>query len=427
VAGEGSSLLIADHSGKTFSSLFWSKDGKRISYLRRLTTAINDDSYESADAASGKVLATEKGFSFESAYALEDGRLFFLRDAPTHFNDAYSLWVVRINTKNGAFISVPRQIASLEHGSAFGLTGSEDGSQLSLVIERGHPHVYVGALHQPGPALVDIQRLTFDTRTDYPHAWLTDNQTVIFESDRSGSYRLYQQRLQDRIAQELNTGTGQAVLPRVTPDGKWILYAVKPHVTRSEEDRLFRIPVGGGLPERIPIDGSLDDFECPLREGTCVLRETEDNKAIVYYALDPIAGKGRELARTGWLPQVIGDWCVSPDGLSIALTSHDVGNPRIRLIPLYKSLDIQERELKVNGVNKLWGISWSADGKGWYVAADMGAGSSILYVSLQGASHVLHETPWSTWAVPSPDGSKLAFVDQAVDSNAWIWQVKKEQ
>ncbi len=422
-AGEGAHSLIVDRSGMGFTGMFWSRDGKRVSYLRRLTYPSEEDTYESTDAVSGKVLATEKNITFESAYPLEDGRVFLLRDAPAHMNDAYSLWVVNTNTAKGAFVSAPRQIAPLDPGRAFELTGSEDGSKLSIVIERGSPHVYVGTLHQPGPTLVDVQRLTYDTRTDYPHAWLPDNQTVIFESNRGGSYRIYKQRLQDHTAQELGTGTGQAVLPQVTPDGKWILYAVKPHVVPSPEDKLFRIPVSGGTPEQVPIGGPLNEFGCSLRGTGCVLMEAEDNKPLIYYALDPVTGKGRELARTSWLPHVIQDWCISPDGSAVALTSHDAGDPRIRIVPLNKSSGLHERELPVSGYGKLWGISWSADGKGWYVAAATDVGTLLLYVNQQGESHILRDTPLGTWGVPSPDGSKLAFVDKAVDSNVWMWQM----
>jgi hypothetical protein len=48
-------------------------------------------------------------------------------------------------------------------------------------------------------------------------------------------------------------------------------------------------------------------------------------------------------------------------------------------------------------------------------------------VNLQGESHVLRATPLPTWAVPSPDGSKLAFIDQAVDSNVWMWEIEPQR
>jgi hypothetical protein len=54
----------------------------------------------------------------------------------------------------------------------------------------------------------------------------------------------------------------------------------------------------------------------------------------------------------------------------------------------------------------------------------LNAGGIFLYVNQQGESRVLRDTPWGTWGVPSPDGSKLAFVDKAVDSNVWMWQIE---
>jgi len=71
----------------------------------------------------------------------------------------------------------------------------------------------------------------------------------------------------------------------------------------------------------------------------------------------------------------------------------------------------------------LQGIAWPADGKGWYVAADSQLGTVLLDVDLNGESHVLRRTQLSNWGVPSPDGCKLAFVDRAVDSNVWLWQI----
>jgi hypothetical protein len=106
---------------------------------------------------------------------------------------------------------------------------------------------------------------------------------------------------------------------------------------------------------------------------------------------------------------------------------HDAGNPRIRIVPLNKNAGLHERELPVSGYGKLWGITWSADGKGWYAAAETGVGTLLLFVNQQGESHILRETPLGTWAVASPDGSKLAFVDKAVDSNVWMWQVGKDR
>lgn len=94
----------------------------------------------------------------------------------------------------------------LDRGKAIGMSGADDGNKLCLVVVKGQPHVYVATLHQPGPTLIDEQRLTYDTQADYPHSWLHDNQTVVYESNRTGSYRLYKKRLQDHLPVEIGTG-----------------------------------------------------------------------------------------------------------------------------------------------------------------------------------------------------------------------------
>jgi hypothetical protein len=55
--------------------------------------------------------------------------------------------------------------------------------------------------------------------------------------------------------------------------------------------------------------------------------------------------------------------------------------------------------------------------KAWFSS---GTGALMVHVNQQGESHILRIMPLGTWGVPSPDGAKLAFIDEAVDSNVWM-------
>ncbi|MFL6465437.1 MAG: hypothetical protein ACJ73N_13625, partial [Bryobacteraceae bacterium] len=227
--------------------------------------------------------------------------------------------------------------------------------------------------------------------------------------------------LDDRRAETIAATAGEEALPQLSPDGKWILYAFKPGPLPKPTDSLFRVPVGGGSPVQIDISGPLDEFRCPLFGTGCILRETISHKEFVYYALDPVKGKGRELGHTSWIPHILGDWDVSPDGLTVALPYRDPVNRKIRIVPLGgKTEQLHEKEITVDAFAKLYGLTWAADGKGWYVSVQTDVGFSLLYVNLNGQSHLLRETVGGTWGVPSPDRRKLAFVDQTVDSNVWV-------
>ena len=146
-----------------------------------------------------------------------------------------------------------------------------------------------------------------------------------------------------------------------------------------------------------------------------------DHQQYVYYSLDPVKGKGRELARTAWLPNTFGDWALAPDGSAVALPYHNRQPPQIRVVLLQPAAGRQETELQVKSAGVLWGVTWAANGVGWFANVRQGETCSLVYIDAAGTMSVLRETNYNTWGVPSPDGRKLAFVDYTPDRNVWLW------
>jgi hypothetical protein len=70
------------------------------------------------------------------------------------------------------------------------------------------------------------------------------------------------------------------------------------------------------------------------------------------------------------------------------------------------------------GLTDIRGLVWAADGRGWFVSIDTTVGNRLLYVYLDGRFHVLGDI--QGWAVPSPDGRRVAFLDRIVATNAWV-------
>ena len=60
-----------------------------------------------------------------------------------------------------------------------------------------------------------------------------------------------------------------------------------------------------------------------------------------------------------------------------------------------------------------WLAKWLVPGKA--------SGGLIMYVDLQGRFTNLLATTTPTYAVPSPDGRRIAFPDWSVSSNAWLF------
>lgn len=215
---------------------------------------------------------------------------------------------------------------------------------------------------------------------------------------------------------------GENVVAHITPDGKWVIYQCR---LRPDNWTLMRVPAEGGNPEPVPIGGKLkefDEYQCPQQPGTqCVLR-TVENGQFVFSELDPVRGKGRELARTESGPTVSEDWSLSPDGSEVAIPDHDPHDAKIRLVALRnREPGMAERTITLNGLRYLNGVVWAADGRGLYVSVRTSFSGLELYTDLQGHSSELLESPTPIYMVPSPDGRHVGFPGFTARSNAWLF------
>ncbi|MBV8570494.1 MAG: protein kinase [Acidobacteriaceae bacterium] len=420
----------------SFSALIWSPDSKRISYQRREYAPPRDRpiapygspgpprnayNYEAVDADTGRVVASQRDVVMTSACSLQDGRVLYVRWVSAIETLRDQLWELRTDPKSGKVLGPPRQITHSSDLKLSSISAVFDGSKVALVRRSEYSNTYVADLPpgKPVPELLSIRRLTFAMADDYPHAWTPDSRAVIFESNRNGTFALFRQKIDEREPEPLVFSNDDSVLPQASPDGKWVLYR------KDREERthrtLMRVPMQGGTPGPVPHTGNVEEFRCGLQPGSrCVVRSTE-NDQFVFYELDPLRGKGRELARTGWIPSLIGDWDLSPDGSSIAIPNHDPQNAQIRVVSLDATEpDMAERVVRVDGARNLGAVDWAASGQEWYVVEKRPLEMVLFDVESDGHSRELLKSTNMLWAVPSPDGRKIAFPEDATSSNVWM-------
>ncbi|MBV9084658.1 MAG: protein kinase [Acidobacteriaceae bacterium] len=417
----------------SFTSLFWSPDGKRIAFQRveygtgdlasspNAFLALNTyhHEYESVNVDSGQSVFSAKHFVMESAYGLDDGSILFLRNTPEK-SLVYDLWRVRTDPHTGRLLNSPQQ---LTHGdyNLRQISASPDGKEIVAVRDvDSHPNIYLADLPPTDqyPRFSRIRRLTFSDADDFPHAWTPDSRLLIFESTRNGNSDLFRQEIDGSEAQPLVVSNRFKALPRITPDGKWIFYNEQ---TPTNRWNLMGFPIEGG-PAKIflanqPVQG---EFACALgTAGRCVTRAVQ-NGQFLFRDLNPDGGAGRELAKTAWSPAVVGDWDISPDGSQVAIPDHDPRKATIRLVPLDARAGASEKVVTIRTLKNLSGVVWAADGKDWYVAA-VDANRGVLYVvNLDGQVRThLMESIRPTYAVPAPDGQHVAFADWTASANVW--------
>lgn len=299
------------------------------------------------------------------------------------------------------FLGKARKIASLpgDDTTLLGLSVTRDGKEAMVLRRSDQQPVFVGDFSQPPPRITNIRRLTLDERTNYPHAWTADSRAVIFESNRNGNFDRFKQYVDRRTPEPIVATPSTEILAQLSPDGRFVLYAAHPHENQNGwyykpgTYTLMRVPVEGGTPQEVPIGGPLDEFRCAVGGGRCVLRTTEPGEYRTYYDLDPVRGKGRELARTKITEEVLGDWDVSPDGTHVAIPNHDSREAYIRVVSLEpKPNEAREHRVALNGLADLSGLVSAADGHGWFVSVNTTVGNacctSILMAGL---------IPWATF------------------------------
>jgi Tol biopolymer transport system component len=268
------------------------------------------------------------------------------------------------------------------------------------------------------------RRLTVEDSDDLPSSWTPDGKSVLFSSDRDGRFHIFRQAINQTRAEAVTAGPEDDLWPVVTPDGSWILYKMAPssEVPQRQPVRLMRVPVSGGAPQFVADLPPDSEVLCARLPSTlCILAEPGP-KQFFFYALDPVNGRGRELARTEVAPGIT-EMDLSPDGSRIALSIWEMERGRIRILDLAGKT---ARDLEVQGQHGLLCLAWSADGRGFFVRSFGHVDSSerrLLYVGLDGAVRVLRRTITTTGPVllrPSPDGRYLAWAENMWDSNAWM-------
>jgi Tol biopolymer transport system component len=285
--------------------------------------------------------------------------------------------------------------------------------------------VYVADVEANGTQITTPRRLMLTESWDHPTAWTADSKAVVFFSDRKGHGSIFKQSLQGDAPEPIETGPGDAIVPRISPDGAWILYVVHPKEGGlSAPARLMRIPVAGGPAELVLTANIVDSHRCARSPATvCAIAErSADRRQLIFTSFDPKYGRGGELTRLDVNPTSTDYvWDLSPDGTRIALRDRSE-QQHIMIISLTGH---PPQAFQVKGwILAEYGLDWTADGKGLFVSSPVPGGVALLHLDLQGNARPLWEQKGGsvTWGVPSPDGRHLAMPGNTQNSNIWTIQ-----
>jgi DNA-binding winged helix-turn-helix (wHTH) protein/Tol biopolymer transport system component len=400
----------------------WGWDSKHLAYARVFSGVDKVDTViETLDLETGKITISFSDPDITSGIPLPDGRIVYSRNEVISGQLGASLLETNTDPRSGKVVGKPRQIARWPGSSISALGVTSDGKHLVALKGLAQADVYVGDIVEH--RLENPRRLTFNDRDDFPSDWTPDSRYVLLASNRNGSMDIFRQGVGERTADALITGPEDKLSLHLSPDGQWLMYFAFPggySVTKAP--LLMRAPLSGGPPQLVFKAQPASDFRCLKAPATmCVLSERE-NQQLVFYVLDPVHGKGPELARqeVASEPEIVeSNWDISPDGSRIALALPEGPPARIRILFLASGT---LQDIHVTGWSAFQSMEWAADGKGWFVASRSAAANTLLFVDQQGHAYPLRQTAggYDTYAIPSPDGHHLAFLEYTTANNAWM-------
>jgi len=405
--GNGRTIL----SAKTIGAVAWSEDSGRIWVLDHF----EDDwrllrSVRLSDGQSG---ATYRLYWADGLDVLPGGLMVYLEGG-----DDGGIFEVSADPRTGRVdLSRPRKISPSDYRTMISVT--RDGSKICFLRGTSESDVYVGDLKDGNRKLINARRLTLSDAADFPHAWMHDNKTILFESDRSGSWSLYAQPFDGLDAQLLVPGGDSSVFgATVPPDGLTMLYRSTPKVGQGEErnlTRVMRFRFSGGAASEVFTMRYAGAVHCPLLSGQCILSEQTGDRILFSY-FDPLRGRQGEF-RPAEALGAIHDWDVSPDGSTIAVLPKTGDSSHILLLEGRKGV----QDLHVTGTTRLGSLNWWANGRGFFAAAN-GDAAILTSISISGEAEILTREIRNlpSWAIPSPDGKRLAYVGYPYNYQAWM-------
>jgi Tol biopolymer transport system component len=394
-------LLVAVVSGPAVSSITGA-------------AAPNQAGIERVDPKTGARVAVLKEARFGPITALtvsRSGRIVYC-------HAGRNIWSFQLDDSTGTRLDEPRKITDWRDVTVQSVSASGDGKRVLYLRTEQQSDVHVGRLAGDGTTVESPERMTMDERFDIPYAWAPDSRSLYFWSNRSGNTDVYRQAIGDEKAELIVGGAGHQCCPRVTPDGKWILF--RNHSSDQQGERfptLRRVPVDGGLHEEVVGKTGLNYHRCGFR-SRCIVSFISQ-KSVTLFDLDWMTGKLTELMT---MPaDAKGDPDVSPDGRLLAVL---VGPPKMpaRAVRIIDVASKASSDIEVKGAQYLMSLDWAPDGRGlWSVDGGGFEDTRVWYVPLKGDPFVLAGTKGllPRWVIPSPDGAKLAIFSNTIKRNAW--------
>jgi DNA-binding winged helix-turn-helix (wHTH) protein/Tol biopolymer transport system component len=407
--------------GGSFWRPAWSPDARRIAYVESVGSAV-DVAYfaftlQTRDAGGGdpQVVLSDTRLKPALCWA-PDGRILFAyrEDLNNELLDE-GVRSIKVDQTTGKAIGAP-QIVTHGQGRIGTLSVTADGKRLVLWRENTQGQSFIAEFEAGSHLLKTPRRLTLDANGNLATAWTSDSKSVLFVSNRNGTWNLFRQAIYETTAEVLVEGRSLS-LPRLSADGSQALYLSYPQpYGTSLPVAVMRVPLAGGPPQLVFQAPDVGNIQCAGPQSRLCIFDKQVGENRVFISFDPEHGIDREITRIGRQPGC--NWSLSPDGSLLAMF-HDDHTIRFFSFKTGAAHDVLVKDWHLtNG-------DWSADGKSIYMPSFTSTGVPVvLNVNEEGRAEVVLQGGAITGfccLIQSPDG-RHALVQALVpgDNNVWM-------
>ena len=228
--------------------------------------------------------------------------------------------------------------------SYFGISASNDGNTIVTAQRYFARDIWVAS------GAAETRKLTTESNVYTSAVWTADGRIVYDAADNNRPH-IWIMNGDGRNPQQLSPNDSFDFEPRVSPDGRFIVFTSE----RTGERKVWRMNIDGSNPQLLtPVSGAAF-APVVTPDGKTVLFEwIKENKKV----LGKIPLSGGEITEQPVFSEKI--WTISPDGSRVAFVFYDEQNKRYKVRVRPVETDEPSMVFDISPVNVLL---WAADGK----------------------------------------------------------------
>jgi len=184
--------------------------------------------------------------------------------------------------------------------------------------------------------------------------------------------------------------------------------------------KIMRMPLYGGASKFVLRDEAIGNLQCARGPSSLCVFSQSLPTALRFVIFDPVSGAKTELTRIEGPSGYKYNWSLSPDGSTIAAAVW-----RSSQIQFFSTTKGPTKSLAVKGQGGILALDWAADGRSIWASTSAATGAEMLAnIDLRGEMRPMLEDADKDvgWAIPSPDGHRVALWEASGSANVWSLQ-----